>query len=164
MDKVSVLGDAAKYLKQLQERVKMLEEQTAMKTMESGASVKKSDELCDNDQIYSDSCCSQTHLEMEATVSNKDVLIRIHCERQKGFTGKILHEIEKLHLTIVNNSCFSFDNYVMVVTVVAQVIPFPLSFIYFPKLVRQFKILRFFCFFYSENHADPSNHVIKDNT
>lgn len=122
-DKVSVLGEAVKYLKQLQERVKMLEVQTATKTMESMVSVKKS-QLCDNDHSSSDqnsdSCSNQTLLEIEARVFNKDVLIRIHCERQKGFTVKILDEIEKLHLTVVNSSSLPFGNYIMVITVVAQ--------------------------------------------
>ena len=150
MDKVSVLEDAARYLKQLEERVKMLEKQMAVKTIESVASVKKSDELCDNDQIYSDSCSNQTLLEIEARVSNKDVLIRIHCERQKGFAVKILDEIEKLHLTVVYSSSLPFGNYVMVVTVVAQV-NFVSSLIYlFLELVPQIKLLRiFFCFFFS---------------
>ncbi|KAJ9670371.1 hypothetical protein PVL29_026732 [Vitis rotundifolia] len=123
MDKISVLGDAAKYLKQLQERVQKLEEQTATKTMESVVFVKKS-QLCDDDlsssDQNSDSCSNQTLLEIEARVSNKDVLIRIHCERQKGFTAKILDEIEKLHLTVVHSSSLPFGNYIMVTTVVAR--------------------------------------------
>ncbi|RVW17900.1 Transcription factor bHLH25 [Vitis vinifera] len=123
MDKISVLGDAAKYLKQLQERVQKLEEQTATKTMESVVFVKKS-QLCDDDlsssDQNSDSCSNQTLLEIEARVSNKDVLIRIHCERQKGFTAKILDEIEKLHLTVVHSSSLPFGDYIMVTTVVAQ--------------------------------------------
>nr|CAN75180.1 hypothetical protein VITISV_043197 [Vitis vinifera] len=101
----------------------MLEVQTATKTMESVVSVKKS-QLCDNDHSSSDqnsdSCSNQTLLEIEARVFNKDVLIRIHCERQKGFTVKILDEIEKLHLTVVNSSSLPFGNYIMVITVVAQ--------------------------------------------
>ena len=158
MDKISVLGDAAKYLKQLQERVQKLEEQTATKTMESVVFVKKSqlcdDELSSSDQ-NSDSCSNQTLLEIEARVSNKDVLIRIHCERQKGFTAKILDEIEKLHLTVVHSSSLPFGDYIMVTTVVAQVISFPLTFIQYPELVRQIKLLRFFCF--HKNEGEPSN-------
>ncbi|KAK1383300.1 hypothetical protein POM88_021035 [Heracleum sosnowskyi] len=42
MDKASVLGDAIKYLKQLQEKVKTLEEQTRRKSTESVALANKS--------------------------------------------------------------------------------------------------------------------------
>nr|CAD1822383.1 unnamed protein product [Ananas comosus var. bracteatus] len=42
MDKASVLGDAIKYLKQLQEKVDTLEEQAAKRTVESAVLVKKS--------------------------------------------------------------------------------------------------------------------------
>lgn len=126
MDKISVLGDAAKYLKELQERVKMLEKQTATKTMASAVVVSDKET-----SSSSDSCSksNQTILEIEARISNMDVLIRIQCERQDGFTVKILDEIEKLNLTVVNSSSFPFGNYIMVVTVVAQVISFRLCYL-----------------------------------
>ncbi|KAJ9670378.1 hypothetical protein PVL29_026735 [Vitis rotundifolia] len=117
-DKASVLGDAIKYLKQLQERVKTLEEQTTKKTVESVVSVKKS-KLSDNDQ-NPDSFSDQPLPEIEARVSNKDVLIRIHCVKQKGFAVRILSEIEKLRLRVVNSSVLPFGDYIMDITVVAQ--------------------------------------------
>ncbi|XP_057953597.1 LOW QUALITY PROTEIN: transcription factor bHLH25-like [Malania oleifera] len=49
MDKASVLGDAIKYLKHLQERVKSLEEQTENKTLESVVLVKRTQISEDND-------------------------------------------------------------------------------------------------------------------
>lgn len=54
MDKASVLGDAIKYLKHLQERVKTLEEQAAKKTMESVVFVKKSQVYVDDDLSSTD--------------------------------------------------------------------------------------------------------------
>ncbi|KDP32144.1 hypothetical protein JCGZ_12605 [Jatropha curcas] len=108
MDKASVLGDAIKYLKQLQERVKTLEEQSARKNMESVVFVKKCQVYADDESSSTDencdSCSDQPLPEIEARVSEKDVLIRIHCEKQKGYLLKIFSEVEKLHLNVINSS------------------------------------------------------------
>ncbi|KAL6338941.1 hypothetical protein AAG906_024092 [Vitis piasezkii] len=122
-DKVSVLGDAVKYLKHLQERVKMLEEQTAKKMVESAVTVKRyqlSDNETSSSYHNSDSSSNQLFHEIEARVSNKDVLIRIHCQKEKGFSVKILGEIEKLHLTVIKSSFLPFGEYIMDITIVAQ--------------------------------------------
>ena len=86
MDKASVLGDAIKYLKQLQEKVKTLEEQSEQKPVESAVLVKKS-QLSDDD----DSSCDENfegdngddRPEIEAKLSEKIVLIKIHCKNHK---------------------------------------------------------------------------------
>ncbi|KAK4843465.1 hypothetical protein QYF36_008358 [Acer negundo] len=124
-DKASVLGDAIKYLQKLQERVKTLEEKTAKMTMESMIIVKKShmaicsdgDETSSTDENF-DSKLYLPHI--EARVSERDVLIRIHCENHKGCIINILKEIEKLPLTVVNSNVLPFGNSTLDVTVVAQ--------------------------------------------
>ncbi|KAK9163516.1 hypothetical protein Syun_004418 [Stephania yunnanensis] len=126
MDKASVLGDAIKYLKQLQERVKVLEEQTAKKTMESVVFIKKSqvfsdDDLSSTDESFIAHSSDEPLPEIEARVSDKNVLIRIHCERQNGILNKTLNEIEKLHLTVINSSMMSFGDSSVDITVVAQI-------------------------------------------
>ncbi|KAK6287683.1 hypothetical protein POUND7_013862 [Theobroma cacao] len=125
MDKASVLGDAIKYVKQLQERLKVLEEQTKKRTVESVVFVKKSQLSADDEtsscEENSDSQSSDAALpEIEARVSDNDVLIRIHCEKQKGFVVKILSEIENLHLTVVNSSVLPFGNSTLDITIIAQ--------------------------------------------
>ncbi|KAK1588085.1 hypothetical protein Q3G72_019717 [Acer saccharum] len=124
-DKASILGDAIKHLQKLQERVKTLEEQTAKKTMESMIIVKKShmmicsdeDETSSTDENFN----SKLYLpHIEARVSDRDVLIRIHCENHKGCIVNILNEIEKLPLTVVNSNVLPFGNSTLDVTVVAQ--------------------------------------------
>nr|WIE96089.1 basic helix-loop-helix transcription factor [Loropetalum chinense var. rubrum]WIE96095.1 basic helix-loop-helix transcription factor [Loropetalum chinense var. rubrum]WIE96096.1 basic helix-loop-helix transcription factor [Loropetalum chinense var. rubrum] len=125
MDKASVLGDAIKHLKHLQERVKILEEQTAKKTMESVVVLKRSRLSVDDDYSSSSdenfvSRSDQPLPEIEVRVSEKDVLINIHCEQNKGFIVKILSAIEKLHLIVTNSSVLPFGNYAMDITVVAQ--------------------------------------------
>ncbi|OWM85444.1 hypothetical protein CDL15_Pgr019068 [Punica granatum] len=124
MDKASVLGDAIKYLKLLQERVKVLEEQTKKRTMESAVLVKRSQVSSEDD---SSSCNKNSdgqldHMlpEIEARVSDKDVLIRIHVEECKGFVHKIMSEIENLHLCIVNSSAVPFGTSNLDITIIAK--------------------------------------------
>lgn len=115
MDKASVLGDAIKHIKYLQESVKEYEEQKKEKTMKSMVLVKKSQLVLDeNHQLSSSSSegnrdCSSLNLpEMEFKVSGKDVLIKILCEKQKSNLIKIMAEIEKLGLSITNSSVLPF--------------------------------------------------------
>ncbi|XP_062073191.1 transcription factor NAI1-like [Humulus lupulus] len=124
MDKASVLGDAINYVKHLEERVRTLEEQQEMKTKnhESVILMKKSllcaveDSSSDNDMVL------QPLSEIEARVSNKDVLIRIYCEKQYGGCNlaNLLTKIENLHLTIVNTSALPLGSSTIDITIVAQ--------------------------------------------
>ncbi|XP_058081533.1 transcription factor bHLH25-like [Magnolia sinica] len=124
MDKASVLGDAIKYLKQLQDRVKTLEDQTVKKTVESVVFVKKSQLSIDGDLSSSDDSfdghSDEALPEIEARVSEKNILIRIHCEKRKGTLVKTLAEIEKLHLSVTNTSVMPFSNSALDITVIAQ--------------------------------------------
>ncbi|RWR77900.1 transcription factor bHLH18-like protein [Cinnamomum micranthum f. kanehirae] len=124
MDKASVLGDAIKYVKQLQEKVNTLEELTVKKTFESVVFVKKSqismdDDLSSSDENF-DGSSTKSLPEIEARVSDKSILIKIHCEKRKGVLVKTLAEIEKLHLSVVNTSVMPFASFALDITVMAQ--------------------------------------------
>ncbi|KAI4296490.1 hypothetical protein L6164_036443 [Bauhinia variegata] len=123
MDKASVLGDAIKYLKQLQEKVKALEEeQTRAKSMESVVIVKKCRLVDDADDSSSDTSGSldEPLPEIEARFCGRNVLIRIHCEKRKGVVEKTMAEIEKLHLIITNSNVMTFGSSALDITIVAQ--------------------------------------------
>ncbi|XP_048129195.1 transcription factor bHLH18-like [Rhodamnia argentea] len=127
MDKASILEDAIKCLKELQHRVKALEEEVAAKTVESVIVVKKS-QLATYDGTSSSSdqsSCNQNDQrlslpEIEARVSGKCVLIKIHCEKRNGFVSKMIDEIEKLDLTVVNSCVLPFGSSTLDVTILAQ--------------------------------------------
>ncbi|XP_065875689.1 transcription factor bHLH25-like [Euphorbia lathyris] len=125
MDKASVLGDAIKYLKQLQERVQVLEEQTKKRSVESVILVKKShvsidDDSSSSDENSADGGSDSVLPEIEARVSEKDILVRIHCDKQQGVIPKILNQIENLHLSIINTSVLPFGNSTLDITIIAQ--------------------------------------------
>ncbi|KAK4340098.1 hypothetical protein RND71_041560 [Anisodus tanguticus] len=127
MDKASVLGDAIKYLKQVQERVKTLEEQTKKRAVESVVFVKKYELYGDGENSSSDENYSSGTLpvdeplpEIEARISERDVLIRIHCEKKKGIVDKTVAEIEKLHLSVINTCALSFGSSALDITIIAQ--------------------------------------------
>ncbi|GER43288.1 basic helix-loop-helix (bHLH) DNA-bindingsuperfamily protein [Striga asiatica] len=132
MDKASVLGDAINHIKQLQEKVKALEEQTRKKsTIESMVLVRKYEVTCaahsssensttDEQSISSGPTSTESFPEIEARFCDRDVLISIHCEKRKGVLEKTVAEIEKLHLSVVNSSIMSFGDSALNITVVAQ--------------------------------------------
>ncbi|KAL4378248.1 hypothetical protein GQ457_02G015660 [Hibiscus cannabinus] len=123
-DKASILGDAIKYMQQLQEKVATLEEQAAKKMVESVILVKKTQIYADDETSSSDeNFDTQSHKpfpEIEARVSDKDVLIRIHCEKNKGFISNIINEVEKLHLSVVNTNVLPFGQATLDITIVSQ--------------------------------------------
>ncbi|KAL2668931.1 hypothetical protein AAZV13_01G158300 [Glycine max] len=118
MDKASVLGDAVKYVKQLQERVQTLEEQAAKRTLGSGVLVKRSIIFADDET--SDSHCEHSLPEVEVRVSGKDVLIRTQCDKHSGHAAMILSELEKLYFIVQSSSFLPFGNSKTDVTIIAQ--------------------------------------------
>ncbi|KAL3726319.1 hypothetical protein ACJRO7_031239 [Eucalyptus globulus] len=106
LDKASVLGDTIKYLKQLKERVKILEEEVATRTVES----KSYDPLID-----------QQLPEVEARVSGKNVLIKVQCEKHEGCIKELIKEMEDMNLTTLNISVLAFGSSLLDNTIVAQI-------------------------------------------
>lgn len=156
MDKASILEDAIKYLKELQQHVKALEEEVATKTVESIVVVKKSQLVTDDGMSSSsdENSCNQIDKqlslpEIEARVSGKCVLIKIHSEKRNGFISKMIGEIEKLNLTVVNSCVLPFGSSILDVTILAQVI-IPITIVssnFFPDfntILQQTKIKLYF--------------------
>ncbi|CAN7136729.1 hypothetical protein BRARA_D01362 [Brassica rapa] len=138
-DKASVLEDAIKHLKQLQERVKKLEEERVgtKKMDQSVILVKRSQVYMDDDSSSYSSTCSaaasplsssldevsilkQTMPMIEARVSDRDLLIRIRCEKNKGCLVKILSSLEKFRLEVVNSFTLPFGNSTLVITILSK--------------------------------------------
>ncbi|KAK2447074.1 hypothetical protein P8452_11457 [Trifolium repens] len=123
MDKASVLGEAIRYLKQMEEKVNVLEEEKKRKkSVESVVIVKKS-QLSYNDVEDSSSdntTFDETLPEIEARFCERSVLIRLHCLKSQGVIEKTISEIEKLHLKVINSSSLTFGNFTLDITIIAQ--------------------------------------------
>ncbi|CAK8530382.1 unnamed protein product [Lathyrus sativus] len=123
MDKASVLGEAIRYLKQMEEKVSVLEEeQKRKKTVESVVIVKKSKLSYDAEDSCSDTdnTFDETLPEIEARFCERSVLIRLHCLKSQGVIEKTVSEIEKLHLKVINSSALTFGNFTLDITIIAQ--------------------------------------------
>ncbi|KAL6502440.1 hypothetical protein OROHE_024445 [Orobanche hederae] len=127
MDKASVLGDAVKYLKQLQEKNKILEDQTKTKSMEKFVLVRKYEVYADGENSSSDEnfynvapTVTESLPEIQARVCDKDVLIIINCEKRKGVLGKAVAEIEKLNLSVFNSCVMSYGDSALSMTLLAK--------------------------------------------
>uniref|UniRef100_A0A7N0T2A3 BHLH domain-containing protein n=1 Tax=Kalanchoe fedtschenkoi TaxID=63787 RepID=A0A7N0T2A3_KALFE len=132
MDKATVLEDATKYVKQLQEQIKTLQKQTKSRTMIESAFVVKKTLLVINDDNNMSGFFNETSFiertlpdeslpEIEVRFCDKKVLVRVHCDsRKKGAAEKILSEIMKLHLTVVNSNIVALGSLALDVTVLAQ--------------------------------------------
>ncbi|XP_027351384.1 transcription factor bHLH18-like [Abrus precatorius] len=122
-DKANVLREAVNYVKQLQERVKELENQSKKECVDSIILIKKT-QLCINDEatLSCDGCngCIVELPEVEAMVLEREVLIGIHCEKQKHSFLKILSLLSNLHLSITSTSILPFGTSTAKITIVAQ--------------------------------------------
>ncbi|XP_050898516.1 transcription factor NAI1 [Lathyrus oleraceus] len=104
MDDASILDQARSYVKQLQERVKKLEQDVELKN------------ICSNNNGTS----TDIFPEVKARVSKMEVLITIHCEKQNGVMVKILTQLEKLRLSVKSSSVLQFGKSTFGITIVAQ--------------------------------------------
>ncbi|KAJ1443605.1 Myc-type, basic helix-loop-helix [Sesbania bispinosa] len=124
MDKAYVLGEAVNYVKQLQERIKELENQNRDKREDSAIFTRKKSQPNSSNNNKSTSCCetnTESSLEVEARVEEKEVLIGIHCEKQKDIVLKI-HVLlaEKLHLSVTSSTVLPFGTSTLIINIVAQ--------------------------------------------
>ncbi|KAL0450108.1 UNVERIFIED_CONTAM: Transcription factor [Sesamum latifolium] len=123
MDKSSVLEDAIKYLKHLQERVKKMEEQAEKQSEESVVFVRKSQIVAEDEgssDEQSGSYDEQPLPEIEARICDNRILIRVHCENQKGVLVNLLCKVESLNMAIFNTIATPFGNVALDVTIIAE--------------------------------------------
>lgn len=123
-DKAYILREAINYVKQLQERVKELENQNKRKKEESIIFVKKS-HACTNEETNISSSGHGFKKELlpkvEARVLEKQILIGIHCEKQMDIVLRLMALLQNLHLSLASSSVLPFGTSTLKVTIIAQV-------------------------------------------
>ncbi|KAH0701238.1 hypothetical protein KY284_015453 [Solanum tuberosum] len=125
VDKASILEQAIKHVKELKEKVQLLEEEK-----KSGPSQQNSVMFVNKSKLeieeYSSSeennnnIGSDLRVDIEVRYSDNNVLIRITCARSNAFVLNIHNEIEKLHLTILQSCMMPFGKQAIDITLVAQ--------------------------------------------
>jgi len=121
-------------VKQLQERVNELENHNKRKR-DSVIFIKKS-QACIIDKEKSTSSCEENFdndddhryyskkelPRVEARVIDKEILIGIHCEKQKDIVIRLMALLQNLHLSLASSSVLPFGTSTLKVTIIAQVI------------------------------------------
>ncbi|XP_047173748.1 transcription factor bHLH18-like [Vigna umbellata] len=113
-DKAYILREAMIYMKELQERVIELEKQNKRKrSTESRILIKKYSQREEERSTH-----ALPHV--EARVLEKEVLIGIHCHKQKDIVLKIMALLQNHHLSLASSSVLPFGTSTLKVTIIAQ--------------------------------------------
>jgi hypothetical protein len=111
-------------VKELQERLRVLEEQNKNSLIESVVTLNKSQLSYKSWSDYGSKAASSINedlLHVDAKILDKNVLIRIQCQKQKSFLLNKLVEIQKLHLSVVNSSVLAIGDSILDITIIARV-------------------------------------------
>ncbi|XP_044378259.1 transcription factor NAI1 [Triticum aestivum] len=131
MDKGTILTDATRYVKELQERVRSLEAAGGNhRSVETVVLVRKPCRPVAPDDgegsarflLAAGTPATGNQLpEIEAKLSEDNVMVRIHCEMNgKGLVSRVLTEVEELHLRIVHNDVMPFTASTVIITTMAK--------------------------------------------
>ncbi|CAL4980840.1 unnamed protein product [Urochloa decumbens] len=124
MDKATILSNAAKYVKELQHRLKDLEEAAAAGSNASRIVEKPRNGGAgeNNGSPTRPPIPKKPALpEIEARFSEKSAMVRVHCEGGKGVAATMLAEVEELGLSIVHANVMPFLASTMIITITAKV-------------------------------------------
>ncbi|XP_048546875.1 transcription factor NAI1-like [Triticum urartu] len=131
MDKGTILTDATRYVKELQEKVRSLEAAGGNhRSVETVVLVRKPCRPVAPDVGESSArfllaagtpAIGNQLPEVEAKLSEDNVMVRIHCEMNgKGLVARVLAEVEELHLRIVHNDVMPFTASTVIITTMAK--------------------------------------------
>lgn len=116
-DKASVLTKTIEYIKQIQEKVKTLEEQVAAKDP-----IDEAELTSKQSKLVSVSSNDGQSPKIELKVSVNTYLIKIHCTQAcKGTLVKALNVIENLHLKVVSANSTQFSERILDITITSKV-------------------------------------------
>ncbi|XP_047166924.1 transcription factor bHLH25-like [Vigna umbellata] len=116
IDKVSILGEAIKYMRQLQQRIAVLEKASNNNSVKPFIIAKS--HLC------SASCSANSDIEVlpevEASGLENEVLIRIYCEKRKDILLNLMTLLKGVHLSVTSSSVLPFGNSLLNIIIVAR--------------------------------------------
>lgn len=110
LDKASLLGDAIDYMKQLQERVSILEEET--NTNSNFLDPTGTTLVADQDK--------SPIQEIKVKISRPTILIKLHCNKEDGLVQRLLGEVGKLHVSVLDFRVIPFGTNTLDITILAE--------------------------------------------
>ncbi|PAN50753.1 hypothetical protein PAHAL_9G543500 [Panicum hallii] len=125
-DKISLLGSTIDYVKQLEEKVKTLEGQSARRTSEPIVFESKcrisnedsSDASGSSGSAFGAGGFSPT---VEASIHGNTILLKICCKEGRGVLVMIISELENQGLSIINTSVLPFTDSCLNITITAKI-------------------------------------------
>ncbi|RLN39686.1 transcription factor bHLH18-like [Panicum miliaceum] len=132
MDKATILSDATRYVRELQEKLRALQQDGGGRGMESAVLASKKPRIAapDDDEdggahpyaVGGQAATGNNALpEIEVRISEGDaVMVRIHCRDAKGVVVMLLAEVEGLHLSITHSNVMQFSASVLIINVMAK--------------------------------------------
>jgi hypothetical protein len=145
MDKATILSDATRYVRELHEKLKGLQEDSGGRGrgMESAVLVKRQCVAATPDggddggggaarshaAAAAGPAANRNALpEIEARISDGNaVMVRVHCRDAKGVLVRLLAEVEELHLAITHTNVVQFSPSVLIINIIAKVSSFTLT-------------------------------------
>ncbi|RCV37639.1 hypothetical protein SETIT_8G079800v2 [Setaria italica] len=132
-DKISILGSTIQYVKQLEEKVKTLEEQNARRTSSESSTVfEGKGHISSTDKQHTscprpcldgsaESVGGDSNSSVEVTIHENTVLLKICCESRSGVLVMIISKLESLGLSIINTSVLPFTNTYFSISITAKI-------------------------------------------
>uniref|UniRef100_A0ACD5VIY1 Uncharacterized protein n=1 Tax=Avena sativa TaxID=4498 RepID=A0ACD5VIY1_AVESA len=123
MDKGTILSDATRHVKQLQEKVKALEAAGGARSVVDTVVLVKKPCYGSPSSASSGSPAARNPLpEIEVRFAEKGVMVRIVCDDAKGVVVRLLSEVEEgLHLSITHVNVMPFKASTVNITITAKV-------------------------------------------
>ncbi|KAL2539005.1 transcription factor bHLH [Forsythia ovata] len=127
LDKASLLGDAIKYVQDLQKRVRILEDEAKEANRNSITnysatrySISTMNCPSSKESSINGSTRESVPAEIKARISNNNVLIKICYKKHKGLISRIQYEMEKLHLNVLDIRAMPFGSSTLDITILAE--------------------------------------------
>ncbi|KAK9713553.1 hypothetical protein RND81_06G034700 [Saponaria officinalis] len=133
IDKTTVLEETIKYLQEMREKVKQLEETTSKQAVGSIMVVKRTPLIIEDDNnqntVETVNGCSTTCSsggsdgmlpEIQVKVTRNTILLRICCVKRKGILAKIYDEVENRGMIVLTTGVVPFESSALDISITAQ--------------------------------------------
>ncbi|VAH88482.1 unnamed protein product [Triticum turgidum subsp. durum] len=125
-DKISLLGSTIDYVKQLEDKVRALEEQGSRRSSESTTVFESKCRIsaADNDAAGpsgSGDAAEDSSPAVEASIRGHTALLKICCKERRGVLVMVLSELENQGLSIINTNVVPFTDSCLNITITVQI-------------------------------------------